>query len=858
MENYTGSKIYEQIREDPTDVETSNVVVEQNLAATVVDKAAAETGQTLLEPTTIKQDERTIGLLVTDQLDDAIQRCKDHIEDISRSCRSQNQKFRDREFDIDQDRGLCLYGLDETKKVFAPSDVMRVTDIFEDPVFFLNGPSSSDMAQGANGNGYFMAALGVVATIPGLIEKICVARDEEVGVYGFIFFRDGLWQEVIIDDQLFVSAVPWGDLDLAAQARYKRDPNIYDSIARRGSKVLYFAKSLNENETWVPLIEKAFAKFYGNFAYINGGITGEAVEDLTGGTSTMFMLKDYLNKTRLWEELAQKKSRDKLYAVSFLQTSKEKETQGLRAKLTYSVLRAAEYNGKKFVVIRNPWGNTEWKGAWSDGSKEWTKEWLPALDILEHTFGEDGQFVMEFSDFLKQWRYLDCVRLFDSNWVVSNIWVAVKGLKLDHPWTWGDVSFTIHVNGRTPAIIALQQLDRRSFRELSSTMQYDFDFVIFKKGLKRVYAKSTYELFGNRSRNVEVDLEPGDYVVHVRIDSKNNADYLATPSPTWNSRRLKRITSRKVSAFSKAINFVGKDIDTKVPIDLDLLAGEDLNEVEINLVRAKREAAQSRKKLKEEAKEANHKEKVDQNKASTKGEDKAALPTLDPTRTHKSVKCDVCQMLPIVGTRYRCANSKCHDFDMCQGCFEKKVHNEEHEIIIISVPRAVVHVGIKCSTCIPKTDVVGTLYKCTVQGCNRPFSCQACKDKKPHDITHSIRMLPVPEKSEEEKNKEAGKATHKGISCDGCGMSPVIGTRFKCLESNCPDYNLCEGCQKRGVHPISHHMLPIVEPEESSFFNPVAPEDTAMTVLGLRVYTQKSVPSVLEAQFRHGSLRTNT
>jgi hypothetical protein len=78
------------------------------------------------------------------------------------------------------------------------------------------------------------------------------------------------------------------------------------------------------------------------------------------------------------------------------------------------------------------------------------------------------------------------------------------------------ITVTIHVDDFTPAIIVLQQLDRRSFREVSSTMQYDFDFVVFKKGSKRVYAKSAYNFFGNRSRNAEVDLEPGDYVVHVR------------------------------------------------------------------------------------------------------------------------------------------------------------------------------------------------------------------------------------------------------------------------------------------------------------------------------------------------------
>ena len=38
---------------------------------------------------------------------------------------------------------------------------------------------------------------------------------------------------------------------------------------------------------------------------------------------------------------------------------------------------------------------SEWTGRWSDGSKEWTQEWLEILPKLGHTFGDDGQFVME-------------------------------------------------------------------------------------------------------------------------------------------------------------------------------------------------------------------------------------------------------------------------------------------------------------------------------------------------------------------------------------------------------------------------------------------------------------------------------
>jgi len=44
---------------------------------------------------------------------------------------------------------------------------------------------------------------------------------------------------------------------------------------------LQFARS-GRGETWVPLIEKAYAKLHGNYQYLNEGEECEAIEDLTG------------------------------------------------------------------------------------------------------------------------------------------------------------------------------------------------------------------------------------------------------------------------------------------------------------------------------------------------------------------------------------------------------------------------------------------------------------------------------------------------------------------------------------------------------------------------------------------------
>ena len=63
---------------------------------------------------------------------------------------------------------------------------------------------------------------------------------------------------------------------------YHNERERYAASARKGGKNLFFAKSQTENETWLPLIEKAYAKLHGDYASLEGGFTSEGVEDLTG------------------------------------------------------------------------------------------------------------------------------------------------------------------------------------------------------------------------------------------------------------------------------------------------------------------------------------------------------------------------------------------------------------------------------------------------------------------------------------------------------------------------------------------------------------------------------------------------
>lgn len=56
-------------------------------------------------------------------------------------------------------------------------------------------------------------------------------------------------------------------------------------------------------------------------------------------------------------------------------------------------MKAVEVDGKRLCLLRNPWGEGEWTGPWSDGSKEWTPEWMQKLN---HRFGDDGKDDINF------------------------------------------------------------------------------------------------------------------------------------------------------------------------------------------------------------------------------------------------------------------------------------------------------------------------------------------------------------------------------------------------------------------------------------------------------------------------------
>ena len=69
------------------------------------------------------------------------------------------------------------------------------------------------------------------------------------------------------------------------------------------------------------------------------------------------------------------------------------------------------------------------------------------------------------------------------------------------------------------------------------------------------------------------------------------------------------------------------------------------------------------------------------------------------------------------------------------------------------------------------------------------------------DILNSILLetSKIVNQSKLNQKKSKNNYEHEGIKCNNCGMFPILGIRYKCLE--CDNFNCCEKCEQEQSHP---------------------------------------------------------
>ncbi|KAL6404247.1 calpain-like protein [Ilyonectria robusta] len=474
----------------------------------------------------------------------AAEECRRKVEKIIKECKRVNMRYRDPGWDLDWDlkyeKGYCLNSLGGQKfeigrttllsaKANVPKAVKRVHQIFENPTF-MKVVDGGDLKQGGLGDCWIMSSMTALASVEDGIKRLCVAHNTKIGIYGFVFYRDGEWVYSIIDDKLYLKSPTWDSpsmqRDLLQQIDREDVENVYRKTYQTGSKALFFAQCKDQNETWVPLLEKAYAKAHGDYASLSGGWIGEGLEDLSGGVTTELFTSDILDTDEFWENEVSRVNEEFLFGASTgLLEYGYGDRNGISEGHAYVIMEARTLkSGQRLVKLRNPWGKVRkglWEGAWSDGSKEWTRE---TQEELNHTFGSDSVFWISYEDLIRKYSHFDRTRLFrDPDWRCCQRWIGV-----DVPWKAEyHEKFHIKLTKDSPLVMVLSQLDKRYFKGLHGQYSFRLHFRLHYQespDAEDYIVRSHGNYLMDRSVSVELpDMPAGNYVVYLKVTGERDS-----------------------------------------------------------------------------------------------------------------------------------------------------------------------------------------------------------------------------------------------------------------------------------------------------------------------------------------------
>ncbi|XP_077202620.1 calpain-9 [Paroedura picta] len=397
----------------------------------------------------------------------------------ARSTHSTGQSYKELKIECQQKGVLfedCDFPAKDSSLFFSekppiPFVWKRPGEIVKDPQFIVGGATRTDICQGDLGDCWLLAAIASLTLNENTLARV-VPQDQDfgpsyAGIFHFQFWQHNEWLDIVIDDRL---------------------PTFKDRLV--------FLHSADHNEFWSALLEKAYAKLNGSYEALKGGSTIEAMEDFTGGVGEMYEVK---KAPENFPEILEKALKRGSMVACSIETRSAAESEartpyGLIKGHAYSVtgLDEVNYQGRKvkLIRVRNPWGQVEWNGAWSDISPEWRSISPSEQRRLHQTALDDGEFWMKFEDFLSHFDKVEICNLtpdaLESNathkWEVTvhqGSWVrgaTAGGCRnfIETFWTNPQIKLQLieKDDGQDGCtfIAALMQKDRRKLKKLGAEM----------------------------------------------------------------------------------------------------------------------------------------------------------------------------------------------------------------------------------------------------------------------------------------------------------------------------------------------------------------------------------------------------
>lgn len=343
-------------------------------------------------------------------------------------------------------------------KWLRPAEVARsgsAFDVYNQPwCVFRGDPQPGDVRQGALGDCWLLSAIAVLAERPALLTHLLPAGKalSPTGAYMVRLCVDGTWNTILVDDLLPCFA----------------------------NGTLAFSQA-HRRQLYVPLIEKAMAKYFGSYEAIEAGTVGEALAALTGFPVEQICLQpqskegdEAFDVDMVWARLLSFKEAGFLAGASCSpDNERHAQAQGLQTMHAYSVLDVRVESGHRLVKMRNPWGKESWRGDWSHGSNRWTPE---LRRRLRPDAAEGGVFWISWEDCIRFFREIDVckVRPQEHGWMEARLFAPLPPLRPSEAL----VCFDMEVMAPTEVEVMLSQYNSRNSQADST----DLWVGVFRKG----------------------------------------------------------------------------------------------------------------------------------------------------------------------------------------------------------------------------------------------------------------------------------------------------------------------------------------------------------------------------------------
>lgn len=298
----------------------------------------------------------------------------------------------------------------------------RVDEYFKAPLFKPELIDPNFIQQGELGDCYFLSALSRIARQPDLVKSLF---DVDQPTFA-------LGEE---EDSINIKC---GAVVIYFHAFGRETPVLIDTLIpfKRGTRSPRFSHPSNlKVSPWFCLVEKAFAKLNGSYAGIVSGQFLSAIYSLFGyfpDSKLVSELKDpkkVLKMSPFDRIMKYQREGSVMDASIHTQYYKNGLTEdalvdvGLVQGHSYLLMKARIEDGKNFLCLRNPWGDHEWLGDWSDTSDLWTEELKEALGMEE---ADDGIFWMIADDFFYYFTSIDIAKPIPDDYHVRRFSVILK------------------------------------------------------------------------------------------------------------------------------------------------------------------------------------------------------------------------------------------------------------------------------------------------------------------------------------------------------------------------------------------------------------------------------------------------